>query len=566
MAIAAPPWTRHALAAVAGFLALLALFHWEAMHALDARLASWLQDEPAALSRDIVLVDVPRGAGLGEFRGRLGAMLQDLAAHPDNLPRVVGLDVWFDAETPVVAPILAGLAALQARRVPVMGAVNIHREHGDGFDAQYEKRHLLALYGPMDGVGHSAFNQPRAGGGWAYYVPCPGQGWPMALSILLADRQDLCLAEEGAEHRVLLGPPLAPGQAERMVGHDPACPAHWRRYGGDCLTQAPDLRNRIVIVGRLADDVSPYPGRSGPEILAWATNDLLGAGGRGLLNDNRVHLGLTLAVAAVGLGLFTGLLRFIRPWSLQPWRIALLAAAVALLLPLGLMALARLLGHDFSQILLPILTLALTLALATHFRSLAVRAEARAREALPDREFVAYDLFVSYRHRHGAWVDGILKPLLGNIRRVDGRKLAVFIDAEGIHAGKNWEDRLQDALHHARVFLPVLTPDYFDLNAAGYSVCAWEMKVALRRQMKNAMEILPIFHGGYDPEQDTPADLPDLGSIQGWRSGAPDLEEKVRAGLLAVLDRPRAGAEAAVAGPRGLSQTQGTTDNAGHEP
>lgn len=547
------------MAALVGVLALLALFQWEAMHALDARLAAGLQAPPVALQEEIVLVDVPKGGGMADFRGRLGALLADLAAQPDNLPRVVGLDVWFDAEIPLVAPVLAGLAALHARQVPVRGTVNLFRDNGDGLDADYARRHLMRLYGAMDAVGHSAFNRPGPLEDWAYYVPCPGQGWPMALPILLADRQALCAGEEGAERRVLLGPALTGGPRDRVLGHDAGCASHWRRYGGDCLPAVPYLRNRIVIVGRLADDISSYPGRSGPEILAWATQDLLGAGGRRLLNHRGVHLGLALAMAGVGLGLFLALLRVARgAWRLRPWRIALVAVLVTLLLPVLLIALARALGHDFSQILLPTLTLALTLALATHYQAGALRAEDRTRAALVNRDFAAYDLFVSYRHTHAAWVDTALRPLLDTLRRVDGRKLAVFIDTEGIYAGTYWQDRLAAVLHQSRVFLPVLTPDYFTVNAAGYSVCEWEMKVALRRHMTNAMALFPVFHAGYDPQRDTPADVPSLGSIQGWRSDAPDLADKLGAHLLALLD--------GAPGRPDLSPTGAATDNAGQSP
>ncbi|MBK7673632.1 MAG: TIR domain-containing protein [Candidatus Accumulibacter sp.] len=538
-----PAWSRHVLLGVAGFLLLLFLFQWDVMHELDSRLATQLQAGKVAFSQEIVLVDVPRDSGIPEFRARLGSMLQGIAAQPANLPRVVGLDIWFDADTPGHEPVLAGIRALQAQKVPVVGAVNIYRENSDGFEADYDKRHIIVLYGQMDGVGHNAINKPHGTGAWAFYVPCPKEPWPMAMAVWLAGRQALCERRDGAERRIPLGAGLLESQQQQVLDFDQDCPLGWRQHGGECLRVLPELRNRIVLVGRLADDPSPYAGRPGPEIVAWAVTDLLGSGHtadeRSLLNSPLLHLSLALLTTGVALLLFIGLLRFIRRWRLNAWRIAAVAAGVALLLPLGLVGLARLLGHDFSQILLPVLSMLLTLALATHYQGRTALATEEARKALPDMDFAAYDVFVSYRHSHRDWVEGTIKPLLESIRRVDGSTLSLFLDSEGIHSGDNWASRLGRVIHESRVFLAVLTPDYFEPNANGRRVCEWEMEQALQRHAENAMTILPVFHAGYDPEQNTPATLPHLRPIQGPFSTAPDWAEKVRRRILDALDKER---------------------------
>lgn len=536
-----PAWTRDALFGVAGFVLLLALFQWDAMHELDAWVATRLQAGEAPFSKEVVLVDVPKGSGIPEFRARLGGLLQAIAAQPDNLPRVLGLDIWFTGETPGHEAVLTGIAALQARKVPVIGAVTLYKENSFSFDADYDKRHLMALYGRMDGVGHNALNNPRRSSTWAFYVPCPGGGWPMAMAVLLAGQQAMCADVPATERRVRLGVPVLKSGAQQVLGFAETCPLGWRRYGRECLTALPALRNRIVLVGSFADDPSPYAGRPGPEIVAWATSDLLGVGGvagtRGLLNHPLLHLVLALLTAAVALLVFFGLLRFIRRWRLGAWRIALLAAGVALLLPLGLIGLARLLGHDFSQILLPVLTMLLALALATRHQQQAVLATERARQALPDMEFAAYDVFVSYRHSHREWAEGTLKPMLESIRRVDGSALSLFFDSEGIHSGDNWATRLGRVIHESRIFLALLTPDYFEPNSQGRKVCEWEMEQALQRHAENAITILPVYHADYEPERNTPATLPHLRPIQGPFSTAPEWAEKTRARILDALDK-----------------------------
>lgn len=520
-----------------GFVLLLGLFQWDLMHEFDSSLATRLQSGEVAFSKEIVLVDVPKGSGIPEFRARLGSMLQGMAAQPGNLPRAVGLDMWFDAETPGHEPLLTGIAALQAQRVPVIGAVNIRKENSDDLDNTYDKRHIMALYGRMDGVGHNAISHPRGSDSWAFYVPCPGGVWPMAMAIHLAEQQGMCVRTNASERRIPLGAHLLQSKQQQVLGFDQICPYGWRQYGGQCLSALPELRNRIVIVGRFADDISPYAGRPGPEIIAWAVNDLLGSSGRGLLNSPSLHLLLALGTAGIGLLVFIGLLRFIRRWRLTAWRIAAVAGSVALLLPVGLIGLARLLGQDFSQILLPVLTLFLTLTLATHYQRMAMLAAERARQALPDMEFAAYDVFVSYRHSHRDCVEGTIKPMLESIRRVDGSPLNVFFDSQGIHSGDNWASRLGRVIHESRIFLAVLTPDYFGPNASGAKVCEWEMEQALQRRAQNTMTIIPVFHAGYDPEKNTPATLPHLGPIQGSFSSDPELLKKISGQILCSLDK-----------------------------
>lgn len=537
MKLTFPGWTRHALAGVAGLLFLLALFSWDAMHALDAWLATRLQTGEIPFSKEIIVVDVPKGSGIPDFRNRLGAMLQNLAADQHNEPRAVGLDIWFDTELPDHKAVLDGIRALGAHKVPVIGAVNIFPDNGGDFDLDFSKRHLMALYSQMDGVGHNTINKPKGKDNWAFYVPCPGGPLPVAMAVLLANRPDLCDRTHGVEQRIPLGAPLLENARSQVLGVDPICPHGWREYAGECLAAPPEFKYRILVVGRLTDDRSPYAGRPGPEIIAWAVNDLLGSGGRSLVNNAALHLLLALSTAGIALLLFVVLLRVLRRWRLTPLRIALVAGSVALILPFGLTALARLLEHDFTQILLPVLALLMTLVLATHYRAGVVLGQERARQTMPDMEFVAYDVFVSYRHSHQEWVQANIKPMLESMRRIDGRTLSLFIDAEGIHSGENWATRLGQVIHESRVFLAVLTPDYFEPNAKGHKVCEWEMEQALQRHAQDTMTIIPVFHAGYVPDKNTPKSLPHLGPIQGSFSTDADLAAKIHLLILNALDK-----------------------------
>lgn len=541
-----PTWLVYSFYWLIAFVLLLGLFQWEAMHMLDLRLARALQLENSRMSSDILVVDVPGDGGTPAFRERVGALLEHVAAHPGNLPQKIGLDIAFSSDTENHREVLMGLESLSFKgiEVPVYGAMNVLRD-GE-FDPQYQTNHIVSLYARMEGVGHTWFRASKdLLSAWPFYEACrAGSSGLQGLPVLLTRSSDggsICDVEGSVERRIPLGGALLQQQAEQVLGFDKACPSQWRRYAADCLETAPVLRGKTLIVGRLKDDrpfqSGPFAERPGPEIVAWAVNDLQSAKAPVLLNSVVLHLGLALLTAGVVLILFFGLLRFIRSWRLSPWRTATLAGSLALVLPFGLVGLMRVADRDFSQVLLPILTMLLTLALAMYYQSRLAHEAERKRAALPDLDSAAYDVFVSYRHSHQDWVEGALKPLLNDIRRVDGRKLSVFFDSEGIHTGDNWASRLGRVIHESRIFLAVLTPDYFEANAQGRKVCAWEMEQALQRHAENSMVILPVFHAGYSPEQHTPTALPHLGPIQGPSSASADLAERISKRILDSLDR-----------------------------
>ena len=528
-----------------GVLGLLMLFQWEAMHTLDFRLAQAMQTTAQPLSKDLVLVDVPRDGGIPAFRQRIGALLTNLASNPNNLPAKVALDIAFQSSVPGDADtVRSGLAALQADgvAVPVFGSMEILK---DGqFNPNFQLQHLGALYGLMHGVGHTWF---RASSdllsAWPFYEPCDlGRAGLVSLPVLLADQAGECAQGRLLPRRVPLGLPLQQHQAQQVLAFDTNCPSQWRQYDApQCLDKPPRLRASTVIVGSVREDRSfaggPLAAYSGPEVLAWAVDDLRSARAPIIVNSAAIHLAVMLLTSVLAWALFWGLLRWVRCWLLTPWRVAGLAALLALALPAGVVWLLHVLDRDYTQVLLPLLCMVLTLALAAHAQVQASRDTERRRQALRDGDDTAYDVFVSYRHTHREWVFNELKPQIDAIRCADGRSLNVFYDEQGIRLGQNWTQRLALVIHHSRAFLAVLTPDYFEPNAKGVSICRWEMDQALDCHVARAMDILPIYHPSAESRQSIPADLPHLRPIQGIASATPLWRGELRERLHTVFDK-----------------------------
>lgn len=533
---------------LAGALLLLGLFQWEAMHALDLRLAAALQSRQITLSDRIVIVDLPGGDDVLASRRHLARLLEQIAANQTNLPERIGVDIWFardsayESSIPALLKSLDGMAAIQPP-VPVVGVFNVLE---DGrFDPDYARRHDERPYAHLDAVGHNWYHAPTGLiGGWPFYEACDVAGLRSMPALLSASR--LCDQPGGRLLRIPIGERLARTAPGQIVGFGkrPDCASGWSQADGRCLAQAPLLRNKLVIVGRLDDDQpfrsGPFAAYSGPEIVAWATSDLLAGITQPLVNNPWVQIAVALATALLGWLLFWGLLRFARRWRLTPWKLAVVAFALGLLLPALVFTLFRLSGQIYAQLLLPTLLLAWTLALACALEIRRQRVAQHLQDATTEMETVAYDVFLSYRHTYADWVEQVLQPALAQIRGSDGRPLAVFRDTQGLQAGQDWALRLGRAIQESRVFLAVITPDYFLPNASGHRICKWEMQQALQRRAQEAMAIVPILHGGYDPEQDTPPDVPGLKYIQGLATGSSDFIETLGQRILqAMADQER---------------------------
>lgn len=539
-----PIWCVHALAGVAGLILLtLAFAFLPPLHEFDMQLAGWLRfgDAPQ-LDGKIVLIDVPKNSTLSpdqiipDFRRRLGELLIELAANRKNLPKQIALDLWFDAEFGAFEKIIEGLGALHPPResekaaVLVHGALNVRDESGK-LAKDDTKRHLMSLYERMDDVGHSLFHEGAAG---PFYDSCLPTG-RVAMPLNVGGKVPVCESGSPPTPRLVrLGAPLEQGNREQLLGFDPSCPHKFRRYGGDCLAAVPGLSGKLLIIGQLSDDRSPYAARSGPEIVAWAVNDLIApeASSRAVLAKPGLHLALAFLMPVLALGLFVALLRFVRQWRLSPWRIALLAAVLALLVPLLLVLAMREAGHDYSQVLLPVLLTLLTLILAAHYRAGVAYEEERRRQGHQLHEHVAYDVFISYRRTHADWVEQNLLPILDTLRGIDGKPLRVFWDNKNLHQG-NYNRQLEWAIHESRIFMPLLTPDYFD---AEKKYCYWEMNTAWDRVPTGGLRIIPLLHQGYNASHHGHRDFPTLNTaMHGFSTEDPKLAEKLSGDILSVL-------------------------------
>lgn len=572
-----PDWLRSVLLWLVGFALLLMLFEWERMHHLDARLAYWMQSNNVPFSENVMLLDVPLTLRSPDnpddqcpdknFRGQVGSMLKLLAGK--ETPGVVALDIAFSSACGSdEGGVAEGVKALTDKGVAVFGVYGMD-SLDDKPDSRSLRGHVKAIYDNLNATGHTWFGQAKEVGGlWPAYPPClwaQSQGATssaqrqesllMGLPLLATGLNHVCVkpapGEDPERWRVPVVGKLAqvvPSQVLHFEPNKALCVGQWRNASGECLTVNSEWKGKLVVVGNLEHDrpyareAGPYKDISGPEIVAWAISDLKlrGEDGRAhaLINMPGLHLGLSLVTALLAFVMFSVLQRVVPRLKLSPFRLALFSALLGLLLPLVLIGMARLFRYDYSQVLLPVLTTALTLALAARHQMRVLAEVAIKRQTLINPDAAAYDIFLSYRHSHASWVMGTLRPMLAELRHLDGRALTVFIDDRDIHASQNWASRLGQVIHHSRIFLAVLTPDYFEPNARGVSVCTWEMEQALQRHAESAMSILPVFHAGYEPASAAiPPKLAALRAIQGPFSHNETLAQMLRITILAALDQ-----------------------------
>jgi hypothetical protein len=197
--------------------------------------------------------------------------------------------------------------------------------------------------------------------------------------------------------------------------------------------------------------------------------------------------------AATALGAFRLLLRFFRQWRLQPWRIAIISGGIGfaslliVTIPLGL------LGKLNTQFTLPLAEMVLVLVVATYYRIQEMSLNAKSRAYRVAHEYLTYDVFISYRSPHRELVRNSIWTPLSGLKRADGSPVNIFWDNESLHRGR-FHEQLERAVTESRIFIAILTPDFFD-DANPY--CRWELEAA----KASGCEIIPIVAKGYNPAE-----------------------------------------------------------------
>lgn len=84
-----------------------------------------------------------------------------------------------------------------------------------------------------------------------------------------------------------------------------------------------------------------------------------------------------------------------------------------------------------------------------------------------------YDLFISYAHRDNArrQVTEFRDAISEDFQKFAGRELTIFFDEHDIPSMADWEKRIAQGLRESRLFLAVLSPNYF---ASAYCRREWE--------------------------------------------------------------------------------------------
>lgn len=412
--------------------------------------------EPPALSPRLMIVDVPRERDQTASRAALGATLHALARNEQGPPWIVILDIAVASDETGVDALVEGLQALRKARTRVYGVVD-PTDNGK-LDGRYMERHSARVYSLFDGVGHTVFGTRGAS---AVYEPVfnLGAGHPPlpALAALVA-------AQHLDARPVTDTVAVKPGQKDSLRARS-FTQIQGRLAAADG-TLAGDLRQSIVIIGNLAEDISTVEGRSGPELIAWALNEYLAlpaqARPRALLTHPALLLSLLAAAVALAVGVAALLYRLMPRTRSHLWVLPVAGGTAGLATVFASVALTLALHHTMPQITL----IALAVAAASALTGLYLHRYQQWQDnsAQPDEVAQEYDVFVSYSRtpENARWVDTHVMPALNQTCRADGQPLRVFRDTDRIRVGDPWFRRIVHALNASRSFVPVYSADYFD--------------------------------------------------------------------------------------------------------
>lgn len=133
------------------------------------------------------------------------------------------------------------------------------------------------------------------------------------------------------------------------------------------------------------------------------------------------------------------------------------------------------------------------------------------------------DIFISYSHHddatHGNWVQRFHDQLAADFRSRSGKKLAIFLDREGLNAGNVLSGRLQDALNRSAIFIPILSPAYLSSDWCRREFLHFLRQAGERVLVGSSSRIVPVQLMPYDRyEPDAAADRPDVQQIRGFLS------------------------------------------------
>lgn len=375
-----------------GIIGLLLAFSSNFLYLHDVEM--WLSaklnfNQVQTFSEKIVLIDVPLSLSedgsqdpeLKGFRAKLGTLLGLLASQANNKPELVALDINFDSGVSDYSEVKRGIETLKNNNIPVYGAINVFRDNTTELTSDIAKQNLKGLYQCMSNVGHNVIDLPKVSGAGPFYQPylkMPSGLELTAMAVLISEfkgkRHGLSMMEEDRDalrYYIHLGPPLETNRPEQLLGYDTSCgePYSFRRYKGECLRRAPQLNDKIVIVGRLSDDRAFHAlkDRSGPELVAWALNDLIST--KDAKNPRIVFYSTMLTWCLIIFLPVLALILFAKQeWQRKPKRAAAVAGGGSFSVLVVLILMARsFFGIDFGQILLPLFCTLLTLALATHY-------------------------------------------------------------------------------------------------------------------------------------------------------------------------------------------------------
>ena len=88
-----------------------------------------------------------------------------------------------------------------------------------------------------------------------------------------------------------------------------------------------------------------------------------------------------------------------------------------------------------------------------------------------------HDLFLSYAHAEGAWVEAFRKAVCDEFQVRAGVPVTVWHDSQNLRVGHKWASEIEEGIRNAAAFLAIVSPSY--LNSPW---CKQERAIALEKE------------------------------------------------------------------------------------
>jgi len=442
------------------------------------------------LRKDIALIDLPYFAegsstyDRGNYRKRLADLLDNIGTNydNDNRPKAVLLDIFIRNDVQELETLKISLKKLKEKGVKVYGVYDMRPYQSTVFEKHDAKQAQELYESYLEGYRlHTLFDERMGVLSYESELKFPREFGGHEFVEALASKVARDINEVENPPSPTRGYILPIGNESDVNDKTYAFThASGSTSGGKFSTDL-SMKNKILVVGSLAQDQIAIIDKTGTHLVAWALNDQLQGNklAKQPLNNPALIIGMILFFSLFVVLVFALLFKYVKSLQTKPVVLSVLSfilgVVVLILFGFAILSLGKVMPVGLTIIGM-LLAAFLSWRYAYKFLVTGVAEGAQ-----------KYDVFISYSHGNSDWVIKNVYEPLAALRKPDGDKLKIFFDRNSIGVGEAFTSKYMWGIVDSKYFIPIISEEYYGKNH-----CKNEMDLAYKRSVEKLINILPI--------------------------------------------------------------------------